>query len=106
MIIAMSSPNDPPDRVDVDRDGPLRAAVTRLSSTLPATGHPTVAVRDPVRLAFHAWWSAESQYSLALDLYRADDSTGSEVREAALLLARLRARADSRRDMYFRAALS
>ena len=42
---------------------------------------------------------------LALDLYRAEDTTGTEVREAALLLARLRSRADSRRDTYLRAAL-
>ena len=64
-----------------------------------------VTVPDTVRSAFHSWWSAETQYSLALDLYQAEDSTGVEVREAALRLARLRSRADVRRDVYFRAAL-
>ena len=82
----MPSPHDPP---DADRADQARAAaVTRVSAALPAAGHQR---------------SAESR--AALDLYRAEDTTGTEVREAALLLARLRSRADSRRDTYLRAAL-
>jgi hypothetical protein len=78
-------------------------SIVRSGQRRPPASAP---VPDPVRSAFHAWWAAESQYSLALDLYPAEDCTGPEVREAALRLARLRSRADSRRDMYFRAALT
>ncbi|MGB7980167.1 MAG: hypothetical protein WCF36_05185, partial [Candidatus Nanopelagicales bacterium] len=73
-------------------------------STAPAT--PAPARPDPTRTAFRAWWSAESQYSLTLDLYQPQDTNGLEDREAALRLAALRWRADSRRDTYFRAALT
>jgi hypothetical protein len=79
--------------------------IARIGDRRPPEPAPVPAA-DPVRSAFHAWWSAESQYSLALDLYPAADCTGTEVREAALRLARLRSRADMRRDRYFRAALS
>ena len=73
----------------------------------PIDQRPTApGLHDPARTAFRAWWSAESQYSLALDLYQPQDTKGAEDREAALRLAALRWRADSRRDTYFRAALT
>ena len=96
----------------LDRAGPTRPeawdvasgyrSIARGGDRRPPAPAP---VPDTVRSAFDSWWSAESQYSLALDLYQAEGSTGIEVREAALRLARLRSRADARRDRYFRAAL-
>jgi hypothetical protein len=56
---------------------------------------------DPLGAQFDDWWYSESQYSLALDLYQ----PGTEDRAAALRLARLRSRADRRRDQFFRGAL-
>ena len=56
---------------------------------------------SPLGGEFRSWWFAESQYALALDWYQ----PGTEDRAAAMRLARLRARADQRRDRYFRAAL-
>lgn len=50
---------------------------------------------------FDAWRYSESQYTLALELYQ----PGTEDRAAALRLARLRARADLRRDQFFGQAL-
>ena len=115
----VSSSGKPPDPVRAPAARRLdHAAIPRREAPDVASGYrsnarggqrraPVLArVPDPVRSAFQAWWSAESQYSLALDLYPAEDCTGPEVREAALRLARLRSRADSRRDTYFRAALS
>jgi hypothetical protein len=64
---------------------------------LPSPG-PT---SDPLQGAFDAWWFSESQYTLALELYQ----PGSEDRATALRLARLRSRADLRRDQSFRWAL-
>ena len=54
---------------------------------------------------FDAWWSAEAQYTLELERYTYDSSTGTGVREAALRLAHLRSRADLDRDRFFRQAL-
>jgi hypothetical protein len=60
---------------------------------------------DRLGAQFDAWWSAEAQYSLELERYSYDTSTGTGVREAALRLAHLRARADIDRDRFFRHAL-
>lgn len=92
----------PPVRAD------LNGARDRMPRGIP-TGHPSSGrsrpipspSAEPLPGAFHSWWFSESQYTLALDLYQ----PGTEDRAAALRLARLRARADRRRDRYFRAAL-
>ncbi|MGB7980151.1 MAG: HD domain-containing protein [Candidatus Nanopelagicales bacterium] len=60
---------------------------------------------DLLGAQFDAWWSAEAQYSLELERNSYDTSTGTGVREAALRLAHLRARADLDRDRFFRRAL-
>jgi hypothetical protein len=56
----------------------------------------------PPRAAFDDWWLSESQFELALRLYQ----PGTEDPATAQRLARLRARADARRDRYFRAAVA
>jgi HD superfamily phosphodiesterase len=86
----------------------LNGARDRLLWGIP-TGDPSTGLGrpiprpapEPLSGAFYSWWFSESQYTLALDLYQ----PGTEDRAAALRLARLRARADRRRDRYFRAAL-
>jgi hypothetical protein len=60
---------------------------------------------DPLGAQFDAWWSAEAQYTLELERNSYDTSNGTGVREAALRLAHLRARADLDRDRFFRRAL-
>lgn len=60
---------------------------------------------DPLGAQFDAWWSAEAQYTLELERYSYDSTTGTGVRDAALRLAHLRSRADIDRDRFFRHAL-
>jgi hypothetical protein len=60
---------------------------------------------DPLGAQFDTWWSAEARYSLELEQYSYDSTTGTGVREAALRLAHLRSRADINRDRFFRHAL-
>jgi hypothetical protein len=75
------------------------SAGTRAAAAASAGPDPG----DPVRSAFDAWWSAESQYRAELAAYERQDAV--DVREAALRLVHLRTTADDRRDGYFRRAL-
>jgi HD superfamily phosphodiesterase len=89
-----------------DSEDPARARRRRAGSSAFAAmgrgGDPALPAADGVlRGAFDAWWTSESRYTLALDLFQ----PGIEDHAAALRLARLRSRADQRRDRYFRAAL-
>lgn len=61
---------------------------------------------DCLAVEFAAWWSAELVYSREVERFDFEGSVTVGVRDTALRLAHLRARADLRRDRYFRRALA
>ena len=59
-----------------------------------------------LRDAFESWWSAELRYTREVEAFQYSARAGGGTHRAALRLARIRSRADVRRDRYFRRALA
>jgi hypothetical protein len=87
-----------------DVEGATFAA--RFAMSLPAGDLQPSSQQPDLRDAFESWWSAELRYTREVEVYEYAARASGGMHRAALRLARIRSRADARRDRYFRRALA